>query len=132
MNVRKILIPVVAGLFISPAMMAADLDGETTGRTFSNEYLGTADATDIVAGDVLAVLLEAEYAVSDIITLTFSGMPNSLEATYDFPLPGPPAKKIALKIPGSLAPSVSISSSVKGFVKNSVSLFIVSYIVSHI
>lgn len=32
MNVRKNLIPVVAGLLISPAMMAADLDGPTTDR----------------------------------------------------------------------------------------------------
>jgi len=31
----------------------------------------------------------------------FSGMPNRVDATYDFPLPGPPAVNTALNIPGS-------------------------------
>jgi hypothetical protein len=73
MSTRKILIPVVAGLMLSPALMAADLDGPSVERTFSDEYLGTAAAADTVAGDVLAVTLGAEYAVGDIITLAFSG-----------------------------------------------------------
>jgi len=73
MSIRKVLIPVVAGLMISPALMAADLAGNSTARTVSNEFLGTAAAADIVAGDVLAVALGAEYAIGDIITLAFSG-----------------------------------------------------------
>lgn len=73
MSIRKILIPVAAGLLISPALMAADLDGNSTETTFSTEYLGTAGATDIVTGAGLAVDLQAEYAIGDIITLSFSG-----------------------------------------------------------
>lgn len=71
--VRKSLLAVTAGALISPALMAADLDGPSVERTFGNEYLSTAGATDVVLGDILAVELGAEYAVDDIVTLSFSG-----------------------------------------------------------
>lgn len=77
--VRKSLLAAAAGVLISPALMAADLDGPSVERTFGNEFLSTAAPTDIVAGDILAVTLGAEYAVDDIITLSFSG--GALDAT---------------------------------------------------
>ena len=73
MNVRRIFIPVVAGFLISPALMAADINTPSDTRTFSDEYLSTAAATDVVLGGTLAVTLGAEYAVADIVTLSFSG-----------------------------------------------------------
>ena len=73
MNVRKILIPALAGLLISPALMAADIDGPSNPRDVSDEYLDTANATDFVQSDVLAITLGAEYAVDDVVTLDFSG-----------------------------------------------------------
>lgn len=88
MNARKILIPVVAGLLFSPALMAADLDSGTDTTTFSIEFLGTAGATDVVTGGAVVLELRAEYAVGDIVTLAFSGsaldgttMPSSIVTT---------------------------------------------------
>ncbi len=71
--VRTSLIAAAAGVLISPALMAADIVDDTSTRDLSDEYLGTANATDVVLGDTLAVLLGAEYTVDDVITLTFSG-----------------------------------------------------------
>ena len=74
MDVRKILIPVAAGLLFSPALMAADIaTGATTVVSASDEFLSTAVAASTVTGGVLSLELEAEYAVGDIITLAFSG-----------------------------------------------------------
>ena len=39
-------------------------------------------------------------------------MPTISLATKDLPLPGPPAKKMALKIPGSFTPSLIVLSSI--------------------
>jgi hypothetical protein len=72
-NARKIFLPLAAGLFFSPALMAADMDTPSTSRTVTNEMLSTAGSDDEVVGDVLAVTLGAEYAVDDIITLGFTG-----------------------------------------------------------
>ena len=90
MNVRKNLIPVVAGLFISPALMAADLDGPTSERIVGNEYLSVATAGGVVDGDALGVTLGSEYAVGDILTLTFTGsaldgatVPGSITVAVD-------------------------------------------------
>ena len=79
MSLRKILIPVAAGLLFSPALMAADLDGNSTATTFSTEFLGTAGTGDTVASAALGVVLQAEYAIGDIITLAFSG--SALDGT---------------------------------------------------
>ncbi len=83
--VRKTLIPAAVGLLVSPALMAADIDGPSASRAYSQELLNTADATDTIAGDALGVALGAEYAVDDVITLSFSGdalddstLPNSI------------------------------------------------------
>ena len=73
MSMRKILIPVAAGLLFSPALMAADLKGQSTSRTFGDEFLSTFGAAATVTGDVLRVELEAEYTLGDIVTLDFSG-----------------------------------------------------------
>ena len=78
MSMRKILIPVVAGLFFSPALMAAivddvDLGGPSTTAFFSDELLQTAVAASAVAAGDLAVTLEAEYAVGDVINWAVSG-----------------------------------------------------------
>ena len=47
------------------------------------------------------------YGASGAVTLTFFGIPNISCATYDLPLPGPPAIKTAFKMPLSKTPSVS-------------------------
>ena len=73
MSLRKILIPAVAGLMISPALMAADIETSTVPTSESDEWLQTADSADTVAGGVLTVILGAEYAVGDIVTISFSG-----------------------------------------------------------
>ena len=79
MSMRKILIPVVAGLLFSPALMAADItDSAANGsvaNSFSNEHLASAIPASTVVGGVLNVTLGAEYAVGDIITS--SGPPRS-------------------------------------------------------
>ena len=74
MSIRKILVPVAAGLLFSPALMAAIINaGATVTRNFADEFLSTAVGADTVLGDALQVELEAEYAVGDIVTLAFSG-----------------------------------------------------------
>jgi hypothetical protein len=59
--------------------MAADIVANTTARDLSAEYLSTADATDVVLGGALAVVLGAEYTVDDVITLDFTG--SALDTT---------------------------------------------------
>ena len=71
--VRTSLLAAAAGVLISPALMAADIVANTVTRDLSDEYLGTANATDIVEGGALEVVLGAEYTVDDVITLTFTG-----------------------------------------------------------
>ncbi|MFB3104452.1 MAG: hypothetical protein ACE1ZA_05935, partial [Pseudomonadales bacterium] len=70
---RKILIPVAAGLLFSPALMAADIDGPSDERIFGDEFLGTHSGTGTIAGGLLAVTLEAEYTLGDIVTVDYSG-----------------------------------------------------------
>ena len=76
MNIRKIFIPVAAGFLTSPAAFAAIVDDDGAGPSetffYSNEYLSTATDETIVAGG-LSVIIEAEYAVGDIVTWTVSG-----------------------------------------------------------
>ena len=71
--VKTSLLAAAAGVLISPALMAADIVDETDTRDLSAEYLDTAVAADFVEGGILAVILDAEYANNDIITLTFTG-----------------------------------------------------------
>ena len=72
MSIRKILFLAVAGIMISPALMAADIAAPDM-RTFSDEFLGTHSDTDTIAGAGLTVTLGTEYTLGDIITLDFSG-----------------------------------------------------------
>ena len=73
MSIRKILFLAVAGIMISPALMAADIDTPSMDRTFSDEFLGTHGDSGTISGNILAVTLGAEYTLGDIITLDFSG-----------------------------------------------------------
>ena len=73
MSIRKILFLAVAGIMISPALMAADIDTPTDKRVFSDEFLGTYTDTGKIAGGTLAVKLGTEYTLGDIVTLDFSG-----------------------------------------------------------
>jgi hypothetical protein len=89
------MIPAAVGLLASPALMAADISTPSTTRTFSAEYLDTANATDEVLAGALRVELGAEYTVDDIITLTFSGnaldpssLPTSITVAPNSPLKG--------------------------------------------
>ena len=72
MSIRKILFLAVAGIMISPALMAADITAPDA-RTFSEEFLGTHSDTETIAGDSLTVTLGTDYTLGDIITLDFSG-----------------------------------------------------------
>ena len=87
MSLRKILIPAVAGLMISPALMAANIETSTMPTSESDEWLQTADSTDTVVGGELTVILGAEYAVGDIVTISFSG--GALEAGLRSSIPVP-------------------------------------------
>ena len=73
MSIRKILFLAVAGIMISPALMAADIDTPSGKRVFSDEFLGTYTDTGKIAGGLLAVTLGTEYTLGDIVTLNFSG-----------------------------------------------------------
>ena len=73
MSIRKILFLAVAGIMISPALMAADIAALPETRTYSDEFLGTHSATDPIAGPGLAVTLGTNYTLGDIVTLKFSG-----------------------------------------------------------
>ena len=73
MSIRKILFLAVAGIMISPALMAADIDTSTEKRVFSDEFLGTYIDAGKIAGDTLQVILGTEYTLGDIVTLDFSG-----------------------------------------------------------
>jgi hypothetical protein len=73
MNIRKLFIPVVAGLLSSPALMAADVATPSLSAYVSDEYLSTAPATLALGHFEVGFTIEAEYAVGDIINLTFTG-----------------------------------------------------------
>lgn len=76
-TVKTSLLAVAAGVLISPVVNAAIVDDDGAGPSeisfFSDEYLSTADASDTVDSGVLAVILEAEYAVNDVVTWAVSG-----------------------------------------------------------
>lgn len=68
---KRNMLAIAAGVLISPALMAAELD---LGKHWvGTSYLGLAGAGDEVTTGSIAVVLGAEYAVSDKIRLDFSG-----------------------------------------------------------
>ncbi len=77
MNIRKIFIPVIAGFLTSPAAFAAILDDDGAGPSttwyYSDEFLSTAVPADEVTSGAISVMIEAEYAVGDVVTLAVSG-----------------------------------------------------------
>jgi len=73
MNIRKIFIPVAAGLLTSPALMAADVATPSLSAFVSDEYLSTSPSTEALSHPGVGFTIEAEYAVGDIINLTFTG-----------------------------------------------------------
>jgi hypothetical protein len=54
---RKTLLAATVGVMISPLVMAGDINSATTKYAWSNEALGLADATDVVTGGDLTVIL---------------------------------------------------------------------------
>ena len=49
MSIRKILFLAVAGIMISPALMAADIAAPSNPRTVSDEFLGTHSDSDKIS-----------------------------------------------------------------------------------
>jgi len=81
--VRTTLLAAAAGVLISPALMAGDINSESGDVGWSDELLGLAVTDDQAWGGGLTLILGAEYAVGDIIRLEFSGSaldPASLPA----------------------------------------------------
>ena len=70
---RKAVVCGVAGAVLSPVAMAADLDGPSWSSYASSELLGTAAAATEITGGRLAVILGAEFAVTDRISLALTG-----------------------------------------------------------
>jgi hypothetical protein len=84
--VRSSMLAVAAGALISPALMAADVETPSTTAFISDEYLSTSPADEVIAHPDVGFTIEAEYAVGDIINLSFSGsalddstLPTSVE-----------------------------------------------------
>ena len=68
---KRNMLAISAGVLISPALMAAELD---LGKHFvGTSYLGLAGPGDTVTTGSIAVELGAEYAVGDKVRLDFSG-----------------------------------------------------------
>ena len=84
--VRTSMLAVAAGALISPALMAADVATPSTTAYVSDEYLSTSPSTEVFSHPAVGFTIEAEYAVGDIINLSFSGsaldettLPSSIE-----------------------------------------------------
>ena len=75
--VRNSMLAAAAGALISPALMAADVAGPSASAYVSDEYLSTAPADLAISHPFVGFVIEAEYAVGDIIELTFTG--NALD-----------------------------------------------------
>ena len=69
----KSLLGLIAGMLISPALFAADMATPSQGVVWANEQLGLAVPGDLAMGGSIWVELGEEYAIDDIITLTFTG-----------------------------------------------------------
>jgi hypothetical protein len=76
---RKTLLTAAVGVLISPVAMAGDINSTSEKTGWTNELLGLANATNVVTGGQLGLVLGAEFAVNDVITLAFSG--ESLDPT---------------------------------------------------
>jgi hypothetical protein len=70
---RKTLLAATVGVLISPVAMAGDINSQTDKAGWTNEALGLAGTGDVVTGEQLAMVLGAEFAVNDVVTLGFSG-----------------------------------------------------------
>ena len=75
--VRNSMLAAAAGALISPALMAADVAGPSGSAFVSDEYLSTAPADLAISHPAVGFIIEAEYAVGDIIELAFTG--NALD-----------------------------------------------------
>jgi hypothetical protein len=82
------MLAVAAGALISPALMAADVEGPSLSAYVSDEYLSTSPSTEVFGHFQVGFTIEAEYAVGDIVTLSFSGdaldettLPSSVVST---------------------------------------------------
>jgi hypothetical protein len=80
------MLAVAAGALISPALMAADVATPSITAYVSDEYLSTSPSTEVFSHPAVGFTIEAEYAVGDIINLSFSGsaldettLPSSIE-----------------------------------------------------
>lgn len=86
--VRTSLLAVTAGALISPALMAADVETPSLSAFVSDEYLSTSPSDEALSHPVVGFIIGAEYAVGDIIDLTFTGdalddstLPTSIVST---------------------------------------------------
>lgn len=73
------LLALAAGVLISPALMAADVNSATTKYGWADEALGLADTGDVATSGDFFVILNAEYTPGDEVTLAFTG--DSLDET---------------------------------------------------
>lgn len=87
---RKTLLATTVGVLISPVAMAADVATPTISAFVSDEYLSTAVSTDVLSHPAIGFTIGAEYAVSDVIDLTFTGsalddttLPSSIVVACD-------------------------------------------------
>ena len=88
--VRNSMLAIAAGVLISPALLAADIDSQTGTWTVASELVDAASATDQIYSQNVRVILGAEYTADDIITLTFNvdavdtdALPTSVVAAGD-------------------------------------------------
>ena len=72
-KVKTSLLAAAAGVLISPALMAADVNSQTIKTGWADEALGLAGATDVVTSGDLVLVLNAEYTTGDLLNFTFSG-----------------------------------------------------------
>jgi hypothetical protein len=84
------MLAVAAGALISPALMAADVATPSITAYVSDEYLSTSPSTEELSHPAVGFTIGAEYAVGDIINLSFSGsaldettLPSSIEGFGD-------------------------------------------------
>ena len=87
MNKVKInLLALTAGVLISPALMAADVDTPSDQLFYSDEWLSTAVAADTAPSGVLAVTLAAEYTDDDVVTWVIPGAQSKPGSAAPSPL----------------------------------------------
>ncbi len=70
---KKTLLAATVGVLITPVAMAGDINSQSERTAWANEALGLAGAGDVVTAGALTAVLNAEFAVNDIVTLAFTG-----------------------------------------------------------